>query len=56
MDDLKKSLPSDETTAQPKGSYDVLPPFNEGMLKVSDLHDIHYEQIGKEDGNPVIFM
>lgn len=26
------------------------------MLKVSDLHEVHYEERGKQDGNPVIFI
>ena len=30
--------------------------FDSGWLKVSDLHEIYYEQSGKEDGNPVIYV
>ncbi|BDD60256.1 hypothetical protein MAP00_005398 [Monascus purpureus] len=31
-------------------------PFDEGMLTVSDIHKLHYEQYGKEDGKPVLFL
>jgi hypothetical protein len=27
-----------------------------GMLKVSDIHTLHYEQSGKPDGNPVVVL
>ena len=30
--------------------------FDEGFLQVSDLHKIHYEQYGREDGRPVVFL
>ena len=32
------------------------PAFDEGYLQVSDLHTIHYEQYGKRDGKPVVFL
>ncbi|KAJ5934894.1 hypothetical protein N7466_004441 [Penicillium verhagenii] len=31
-------------------------PFDEGMLAVGTIHHIHYEQYGKPDGKPVIFL
>jgi proline iminopeptidase len=36
--------------------YPEVEPFNEGMLKVSDLHEIHYEQVGNPRGQPVVFL
>nr|AJD23152.1 proline iminopeptidase [Onygena corvina] len=30
--------------------------FDEGFLAVGDIHKIHYEQYGKKDGKPVIFL
>lgn len=32
------------------------PPFDSGFLKVSDIHRLHYEQYGKQDGKPVVFL
>ncbi|EDQ85477.1 uncharacterized protein MONBRDRAFT_34243 [Monosiga brevicollis MX1] len=31
-------------------------PFDDGFLQVSDIHRVHYEQSGKPDGEPVIFL
>ena len=30
--------------------------FDEGRLKVSDLHELYYEQSGNPDGNPIVFL
>lgn len=32
------------------------PPFDSGYLQVSDIHRLHYEQYGKWDGKPVVFL
>ena len=39
-----------------KTLYPEIEPFDSGMLKVSDLHTIHYERAGNPDGIPVIFL
>ena len=31
-------------------------PYDSGFLKVSDIHRLHYEQYGKQDGKPVVFL
>jgi len=36
--------------------YRVIEPFNSGRLKVSPIHDLYYEQCGKADGQPVVFL
>ncbi|XP_064647303.1 probable proline iminopeptidase [Lineus longissimus] len=36
--------------------YPELEPFDSGMLKVSDIHQIYYEQCGKKDGKPALFL
>ena len=36
--------------------YPEIQPYNEGMLKVSDLHTIHFEESGNPNGKPVIFL
>jgi proline iminopeptidase len=33
-------------------SYTHADAFDQGRLKVSDLHTLHYEQYGKPDGKP----
>ncbi|KAI0044923.1 proline iminopeptidase [Auriscalpium vulgare] len=36
--------------------YSFSSPFETGKLKVSDIHDLHYEVSGKPDGAPVVFL
>jgi proline iminopeptidase len=39
-----------------KTLYPEIEPFDSGMLKVSDLHTIYYERVGRPDGIPVVFL
>ena len=36
--------------------YPEIEPFQSGHLKVSDIHQIYYEQSGNKDGKPVIYV
>ncbi|MFC4762270.1 prolyl aminopeptidase [Dyella koreensis] len=36
--------------------YPEIEPFDSGMLKVSDLHTLYYEQSGNPHGKPVVFL
>ena len=36
--------------------YPEIEPFDEGFLKVSDLHTVHYEQVGNPKGKKAIFF
>ncbi|MBE9046148.1 prolyl aminopeptidase [Pleurocapsales cyanobacterium LEGE 10410] len=36
--------------------YPPIEPYNEGTLKVSELHTIHYEESGNPQGKPVVFL
>lgn len=36
--------------------YPEIEPFDSGMLPVSSVHTIYYEQCGKSDGEPVLFL
>jgi hypothetical protein len=39
-----------------KTLYGPIEPYQHGMLKVSEIHDIYYEQCGNPDGQPVVFL
>ena len=39
-----------------KTLYDPIEPFDQGMLKVSPVHMIYYEQCGNPQGQPVVFL
>jgi proline iminopeptidase len=36
--------------------YDPIEPYATGKLRVSDLHELYYEQCGNPDGQPVVFL
>ncbi len=36
--------------------YPEIEPFQTGRLKVSDLHEIYYEQAGNPNGYPIVFL
>jgi proline iminopeptidase len=36
--------------------YPPISPYNEGYLKVSPIHTLHFEQVGNPNGKPVIFL
>ena len=39
-----------------KTLYPEIEPFDSGMLKVSDIHEIYWERAGNPDGIPVVFL
>jgi proline iminopeptidase len=39
-----------------KDLYPPIEPYDEGMLRVSDVHTIYYEQSGNPRGTPVVFL
>ncbi len=36
--------------------FSITEPFDSGYLKVSDKHEIYYEQVGNPDGAPILFV
>jgi len=36
--------------------YDPIEPFDQGMLSVSPIHTLYYEQCGNPEGQPVVFL
>lgn len=36
--------------------YDPIEPYDSGFLKVSDVHQLYYEQCGNPNGTPVVFL
>ena len=36
--------------------YEPIEPFATGRLKVSDIHELYFEQCGNPDGEPVVFL
>ena len=36
--------------------FPPIEPYDTGMLKVSDIHSVYYEQSGNKAGKPAIFL
>ncbi len=36
--------------------YPTIEPYNTGMLRVSDTHEIYFEECGNPDGKPVVYL
>ena len=43
-------------TQRPGELYPEIEPYHTGFLKVSDIHEIYYEQCGKPNGKPIIYL
>lgn len=41
---------------EPDCLYPPIEPFHQGRLRVSPLHELHYEQVGSADGRPAVFL
>ncbi len=39
-----------------KSLYPPIEPFDTGRLKVSDVHELYYEQVGNPNGKPAVFL
>lgn len=36
--------------------YEKIEPYNSGYLKVSDIHEIYFEEFGNKDGLPILYV
>ncbi len=43
-------------SARRRTLYPPIKPYRTGMLRVSDLHEIYFEESGNPDGKPVVFL
>src|ERR1700757_784003 len=42
--------------AQRRGLYAPIEPFRTGFLRVSDVHEIYFEESGNPNGKPAVFL
>jgi len=42
--------------AEHRELYPEIEPYDSGFLRVSDLHEIYYEQCGNKAGKPVVYV
>ena len=44
------------TQTERRGLYAPIEPFRSGFLRVSDVHEIYFEESGNPDGKPAVFL
>jgi proline iminopeptidase len=44
------------TQTERRGLYPPIEPFRTGFLRVSDVHEIYFEESGNPDGKPTVFL
>ena len=44
------------TQTERRGAYPLIEPFRTGFLRVSDVHEIYFEESGNPDGKPAVFL
>jgi proline iminopeptidase len=44
------------STGEPTAFYPPIEPYNTGRLRVSDLHELYYEEVGNPDGKPAVLL
>jgi len=49
-------MPRMDMPSNRRGLYPEIQPFDSGMLRVSDLHTLYYEQCGNPHGKPAVFL
>lgn len=53
---LPKPMPDTSSTALRRDNYPEIAPYRTGRLKVSDIHEIYYEECGNPDGKPALVL
>ncbi|HEY6458227.1 MAG TPA: prolyl aminopeptidase [Steroidobacteraceae bacterium] len=52
----KPARASTRLSKAPRGLYPPIKPYNSGMLRVSAIHEIYYEESGNPRGKPAVFL
>jgi proline iminopeptidase len=53
---MTKTVSTQDPTAPRRELYPPIEPYDIGRLRVSDIHELYYEQCGKPNGKPVIVL
>jgi proline iminopeptidase len=51
-----KSKSTSTDTRRRRGAYPAIEPYNSGFLRVSDVHEIYFEESGNPRGKPAVFL
>lgn len=53
---VSERLDLDRVTGEPTAFYPPIEPYRTGRLKVSERHELYYEEVGNPDGKPAVFL
>jgi len=53
---MTKSVATQDSSAPKRTLYPPIEPYDSGRLKVSDIHELYYEQCGNPNGKPAIVV
>ena len=56
VEKLEVNSEEKQTLKAKSGLYEVSKPYHHEWLRVSDLHEIYYEEAGNKDGKPILFV
>jgi proline iminopeptidase len=56
VEEIRTQFPASKGEVELRSLYPPLDPYDSGFLKVSEIHDVFYEQCGNPEGNPVILF
>ena len=51
-----KKKPAAPRVEKLRGLYPAIKPYNSGLLRVSDVHQIYFEECGNPKGKPAVFL
>lgn len=53
---IEEKLDLRRSTGEPTAFYPPIEPYNSGRLRVSELHELYYEEVGNPDGKPAVLL
>ncbi len=53
---IREQLNLSRATGEPTAFYPPIEPYNTGRLRVSDLHELYYEEVGNPNGKPAVLL
>src|SRR5215813_9884304 len=52
----KAVVPRTQTRSNLRDLYPAISPYNSGYLRVSEIHELYFEESGNPKGKPVVFL
>jgi proline iminopeptidase len=56
FEQLRDRLDLDRVAGEPTAFYPPIEPYRTGRIRVSDLHELYFEEVGNPEGKPAVFL